>query len=332
MAAISVCLITEIAMIMQGTGKLRQTNILHYFLISSLVCYLSAFPNIQQIFRGKNITWRKLAWQEGQWAVLAFQVMPVLGWAKRRLLWEIKVRRAMKSRWHRGLTLQVLVHGGILLIIPFGPKKKGLKYESYSMTLESVNRGCQIYTNLQVSLCDRAWKTTTHQRLDQDWNSELTEVSRNNHRPSSLLCIFQHQAVPSVFRRPQAALNRQLRIGWITRLAENQHTQHSNTCSLHLQHQGALPMNLSSAALQWPWASPKGLGTQGGTVPPGTCTRIMSEYAPQWNMDVVFFVREKKMFLFQDLTCLVRSGEKSLSLFTMGVLLTKQQNMLRNME
>lgn len=78
MVAISVCLITDTAMIIQGTGKLRQTNILHYFLISSLVCYLSAFPNIQQIFHGKNITWRKLAWQKWQCAVLALQVMPVL--------------------------------------------------------------------------------------------------------------------------------------------------------------------------------------------------------------------------------------------------------------
>lgn len=123
MVAISVCLITEITMIMQRTGKLRQTNILHYFLISSLVCYLSAFPNIQKIFRGKNITWRELAWQKWQCAVLAFQVVPVLRWAKRRLLWQIKVRGAVKSRWHRRLTLQALVHGGILLIIPLEPNK-----------------------------------------------------------------------------------------------------------------------------------------------------------------------------------------------------------------
>lgn len=81
-------------------------------------------------------------------------------------------------------------------------------FKSYFMTLESVNRGCQIYTNLQVNLCDRAWKTTTRQRLYQDWNSELTEVSRSNHWPSSLLCIFHHQAVTFVFRGPQAALNR----------------------------------------------------------------------------------------------------------------------------
>lgn len=31
-------------MIIQDTGKLKQTNILHYFLISSLVSYLSQFP------------------------------------------------------------------------------------------------------------------------------------------------------------------------------------------------------------------------------------------------------------------------------------------------
>lgn len=41
-------------MIMQDTRKLKQTNILHYFLISSLVSYLSRFPNIYWIFIGKK--------------------------------------------------------------------------------------------------------------------------------------------------------------------------------------------------------------------------------------------------------------------------------------
>lgn len=89
----------------------------------------------------------------------------------------------------------------------FCAKQNGLKckrYKSHSMALESVNRGCQIYTNLQVNLCDKAWKTTSEVVSRLKFRADC----RNNHWLSSLLCIFQHQAVTFVFRGPQAALNR----------------------------------------------------------------------------------------------------------------------------
>lgn len=167
--------------------------------------------------------------------------------------------------------------------------------------------------------------------------TELTEVSRNNYWPSSLLCIFQHQAVTFVFRGPQAAFNRQLRISVAQKnpkLAKNQQTQHNTTCSLHLQHQGAL--NSNSAALEWPWASPRGHGdTQGGTVPPGSCTRIRAQHAPHWIMDMVTFVHGKnnpgakrtiliaQCFSFSISPAWWEVGGKCLSLFFKGVLLTK---------